>query len=132
MDQNAQSQQQTQSQPAPSEAAAPAPVQPQSTQFGDQIEPTEKHVTMTFEEDLKFFVTQETVDDMRFFDLYATVSENEFKVPEIIKFMIGPEKYDSIFKYYEARGQKFKISKFMSVFQQLDKDLNSDPDFLSR
>ena len=100
--------------------------------YGDQVEPTEKHLTLEFEPDFKFFIVKDTVDDMRFFDLYATVSENEFKVNEIIKFMIGPEAYDSIFEYYESKGQKFRISKFMEVFGKLDKALNSDPDFLNR
>lgn len=121
MDPNDQNQQVTQPE-------APATI----ATFGDSVEPTEKHLTLRFETDLVFYVVKDTVDDMRFFDLYAMVSENEFKVPEIVKFMIGAEKYQSIFDYYESKGLKFKISKFMEVFGALDKELNADPDFLKR
>lgn len=120
MDQNDQNQQPTQ------------PEAPATKTFGDTVEPTDKHLTLRFESDLVFYIVKDTVDDMRFFDLYAMVSENEFKVPEIIKFMIGADKYESIFEYYESKGQKFKISRFMEVFQTLDKELNADPDFLKR
>lgn len=108
--------------------------QPQITMApqSDQQKPNERHLELRFEDDLVFYVTKETVDDMHFFDLYAEVNDNEFKVPEIVKFMIGANKYKGIFEYYESKGQKFKISKFMEVFQLLDKALNSDPDFLRR
>lgn len=113
-------------QPAANPAAAgahyQAPAAPQQ----------KKSITIKFEEDLKFEVTSDVVDDMRFMDLYAEVSEDQLKVTKLIKFLIGADNYESIFNYYESRGQRFTITKFGEVFEQLDKDLNSNPDFLSR
>lgn len=96
------------------------PVQPQ----------TQKSIVIEFEPDLKFEVTSDKVDDMRFMDLYAEVSEDQLKVSKLIKWLIGPEQYESIYTYYESRGSKFSITKFGEVFEKLDKDLNAQPDFL--
>lgn len=115
----------TQPAAAPQQPAPAAPVAPAAPQ-------APKAITIKFEEDLKFEVTSDVVDDMRFMDLYAEVAEDQLKVTKLIKFLIGADKYQSIFTYYESRGQKFTITKFGEVFDQLDKDLNSNPDFLSR
>lgn len=125
MDQNDQNNnQQPQPAAAPQQPAPAAPVAPAA--------PQKKSITIKFEEDLKFEVTSDVVDDMRFMDLYAEVAEDQLKVTKLIKFLIGADNYQSIFTYYESRGQKFTITKFGEVFDQLDKDLNSNPDFLSR
>lgn len=115
----------TQPAAAPQQPAPAAPVAPAAPQ-------APKAITIKFEEDLKFEVTSDVVDDMRFMDLYAEVAEDQLKVTKLIKFLIGADNYQSIFTYYESRGQKFTITKFGEVFDQLDKDLNSNPDFLSR
>lgn len=94
------------------------------------IDSQKKSITIKFEEDLKFEVTSDVVDDMRFMDLYAEVSEDQLKVTKLVKFLIGDKNYQSIFAYYESRGQKFTITKFGEVFEQLDRDLQSNPDFL--
>lgn len=107
-------------QPAPAvqpPAAAPAPT---------------KSITIKFEEDLQFEVTSDVIDDMRFMELYAEVSEDQLKITKLIKFLLGEAQYESIFTYYESKGQRFTITKFGQVFEQLDKDLNANPDFLSR
>lgn len=114
-------------QPQPAAAQQPAPAAPVAPAV-----PPKKSITIKFEEDLKFEVTSDVVDDMRFMDLYAEVAEDQLKVTKLIKFLIGADNYQSIFTYYESRGQKFTITKFGEVFDQLDKDLNSNPDFLSR
>lgn len=125
MDSNDQNNQPTQPAAAPQQPAQAAPVAPVAQQ-------PKKSITIKFEEDLKFEVTSDVVDDMRFMDLYAEVAEDQLKVTKLIKFLIGADNYQSIFTYYESRGQKFTITKFGEVFDQLDKDLNSNPDFLSR
>lgn len=114
---------------------APAPQQPAAEpQPAAPVAPAvpEKSITIKFEEDLQFVVTADVIDDMRFMDLYAEVAEDQLKISKLIKFLIGADKYESIYTYYESRGQKFSITKFGQVFEQLDKDLNSQPDFLSR
>lgn len=122
----------------PAAAVPPIPVdgtpQQQQSAFNAQMDAKRqpKAITIKFEEDLKFEVTSDVVDDMRFMDLYAEVSEDQLKVTKLIKFLIGADNYESIFNYYESRGQRFTITKFGEVFEQLDKDLNSNPDFLSR
>jgi len=89
-----------------------------------------KSIVVVFEDDLKFEITPEVVDDMRFMDLYAEVAEDQLKIPKLMRFLLGSAEYDSIFTYYESRGQRFSITKFGEVFEKLDKDLNSNPDFL--
>lgn len=119
----------------PAAAAQPATAQftpPQAANVAPAAPQQKKSITIKFEEDLKFEVTSDVVDDMRFMDLYAEVSEDQLKVTKLIKFLIGADNYESIFNYYESRGQRFTITKFGEVFEQLDKDLNSNPDFLSR
>ena len=96
-----------------------------------QSQPTPpKVLEVKFEDDLVLTVSPEVVNDMRFLELYEEVAESEFKIPKLLKFMFGEEQYDGIFKYYESRGQKFTITKMGEVFQKLDSDLNSNPDFL--
>lgn len=139
MDPNAQNQQ-------PQPQAAPA-AQPMATQpiAGEQIvgaadavaaqaalNAQQKKITIQFEEDLKFDITADKIDDMRFMDLYAEVSEDELKIPKLMRFLLGSAEYDSIFDYYESKGQRFTITKFGEVFEKLDKDLNAQPDFLKR
>jgi hypothetical protein len=102
---------------------APAPVMPAQPQ---------KAIVIEFEPDLKFTVTADVVDDMRFMELYAEVSEDQLKITKLIKWLIGADNFESIFTYYESRNQKFTITKFGEVFEKLDKDLNANPDFLSR
>lgn len=109
-------------QPAP--AAAPAAAEP----FAQPA----KTIIVKFEEDLQFTITADVVDDMRFMELYAEVSEDQLKITKLIKWLLGEKNYESIFTYYESRGQKFTITKFGEVFEKLDKDLNANPDFLSR
>lgn len=87
-------------------------------------------MTIQFEDDLKFEITSDVVDDMRFMDLYAEVSEDQLKIPKLMRFLLGEKEYESIFTYYESKGQKFRITKFGEVFEKLDKDLNANPDFL--
>jgi hypothetical protein len=97
-----------------------APVQPQ----------TPKVLEVRFEDDLVINVTPETVNDMRFLEIYEQVSEDMAKIPRLLRFMFGDAQYEGIFKYYEAKGQKFTITKMGEVFEKLDSDLNSNPDFL--
>lgn len=123
MDPNDQNNNQPTQPAAPQQPAPAAPVAPAAPQ-------QKKSITIKFEEDLKFEVTSDVVDDMRFMDLYAEVSEDQLKVTKLIKFLIGADNYESIFNYYESRGQKFTITKFGEVFEQLDRDLQSNPDFL--
>lgn len=92
----------------------------------------QKSITIRFEDDLAFEVTSDVIDDMRFMELYAEVSEDQLKITKLIKFLLGEANYESIFTYYESKGQRFTITKFGQVFEQLDKDLNANPDFLSR
>ena len=120
-----QTNQPTQPAAAPQQPAQAAPVAPAAPQ-------PKKSITIKFEEDLKFEVTSDVVDDMRFMELYAEVSEDQLKVTKLIKWLLGEKNYESIFTYYESRGQKFTITKFGEVFEKLDKDLNANPDFLSR
>lgn len=123
-------QDQSQQQPTQPQAVAPvAPQAPQPVQAQPQAQPP-KVLHVKFEEDLIIDVTPETVNDMRFLELYEEVAESEFKIPKLLKFMFGAEQYEGIFKYYEAKGQKFTITKMGEVFQKLDSDLNSNPDFL--
>ena len=115
-------------QPAPAPAAAPAaPAAPQPAPVAPA---PQKSITIVFEEDLQFQITADKIDDMRFMDLYAEVSEDELKIPKLMRFLLGAAEYDSIFTYYESKGQRFSITKFGQVFEKLDKDLNSQPDFL--
>jgi hypothetical protein len=108
----------------PQQPAAPAPAEP----FAQPA----KTIIVKFEEDLQFTITADVVDDMRFMELYAEVSEDQLKITKLIKWLLGEKQYESIFTYYESRGQKFTITKFGEVFEKLDKDLNANPDFLSR
>ena len=124
MNQNPQQQNQPAPAPVESQPAAPAPQQP--------AQPEEKKLEIKFEEDLKFYVTRDVVDDMRFMELYGEVSEDQLKVTKLLRFLLGSDNYESIFTYYESRGQRFTITKFTEVFTKLDKDLNSQPDFLSK
>lgn len=112
-----QQQQPTQPVQQPQQAA---PVQPQ----------TPKVLEVRFEDDLVINVTPETVNDMRFLEIYEQVSEDMAKIPRLLRFMFGDVQYEGIFKYYEAKGQKFTITKMGEVFEKLDSDLNSNPDFL--
>lgn len=90
----------------------------------------QKSLELRFEDDLVMHVTQDIVDDMRFLEMYEQLSENQAKIPSFLKFILGDEKYESIHKYYQAKGGKFTITKMMEVFTKLDHDLNSNPDFL--
>lgn len=118
--------------PQPTQAAPVAPAAPQPAPAAAPAPQADKSITIKFEEDLQFTVTSDVFDDMRFMELYAEVSENELKVTKLVKFLIGDKNYQSIFDYYEKRGQKFTITKFGEVFEKLEKDLNAQPDFLSR
>jgi len=103
------------------------------TQSVSESQPTNKKmpsIEVVFEDDLKFNITAEVMDDMRFMDLYAEVAEDQLKIPKLMRFLLGAAEYDSIFTYYESRGKRFSITKFGEVFEKLDKDLNSNPDFL--
>lgn len=114
-------------QPAPAPIAQPAINQPAAVAPANQ-----KVIIIKFEDDLQFVVTADKVDDMRFMELYAEVSEDQLKITKLIKWLLGAEKYESIYTYYESKGQRFTITKFGEVFEKLDKDLNANPDFLSR
>lgn len=119
-------------QPTQPVAAAPQPAAQPAPAVAPAAPEPKKAIIIKFEEDLQFEITSDVVDDMRFMDLYAEVSEDQLKVTKLIKFLIGADKYESIFNYYESKGQRFTITKFGEVFEQLDKDLNANPDFLSR
>lgn len=95
-----------------------------------QAQPQQKVLEVRFEDDLVLTVLPEQVNDMRFLELYDEVSENEFKIPKLLKFMFGEQAYEGIHKYYNDKGQRFEITKMGEVFQKLDSDLNSNPDFL--
>jgi len=142
MNPNEQNQQPPQPVAVPFAQPQPQPVAPQAPQTSAQpvmpplpeMQPAaaapQKSITIKFEEDLQFQITAEKIDDMRFMDLYAEVSEDELKIPKLMRFLLGAAEYDSIFTYYESKGQRFSITKFGQVFEKLDKDLNSQPDFL--
>lgn len=87
-------------------------------------------LAVKFEDDLIMKVYPETVNDMRFLELYEEVAESEFKIPKLMKFMFGEDAYNRIYDYYEKKGEKFTITKMGEVFERLDRDLNSNPDFL--
>lgn len=147
MDPNNENQQPTQ-QPAgphpqpvqtgPAPVAGPTPAAPAMAAEQSQLQqaaavpaaPQQNTMTIQFEDDLKFEITSDVVDDMRFMDLYAEVSEDQLKIPKLMRFLLGADNYESIFTYYESKGQKFRITKFGEVFEKLDKDLNANPDFL--
>jgi len=133
MDPNAPNQQTNQPQTAPQVVAdmaqAAQPVVQQAVNNMPVVPPA-KSIWIVFEEDLKFEITPDVVDDMRFMDLYAEVSEDELKISKLMRFLLTPAGYESIFQYYESKGQRFSITKFGEVFEKLDKDLNSQPDFL--
>lgn len=95
-----------------------------------QAQPQQKVLEVRFEDDLVLTVTPQKVNDMRFLELYEEVAESEFKIPKLLKFMFGEEAYEGIHKYYNDRGRVFEITKMGEVFQKLDSDLNSNPDFL--
>lgn len=95
-----------------------------------QAQPQQKVLEVRFEDDLVLTVTPQKVNDMRFLELYEEVAESEFKIPKLLKFMFGEEAYEGIHKYYHDRGRVFEITKMGEVFQKLDSDLNSNPDFL--
>lgn len=118
--------------PVPQHVNAPSvmPTQPVQAQPVQPAQEQLKVLEVKFEDDLILTVTPETVNDMRFLELYEEVAESEFKIPKLLKFMFGAEAYEGIYKYYEAKGQKFTITKMGEVFEKLDKDLNSNPDFL--
>lgn len=116
-----------QNQPVPPHAHAPAV---HSTEPVQAPQEPQKSLELRFEDDLIMHVTQDIVDDMRFLEMYEQLSENQAKIPSFLKFILGDEKYESIHKYYQAKGQKFTITKMMEVFTKLDHDLNSNPDFL--
>ena len=132
----------TQPQPTPTQPVAPAqapqPVQatPQPPQLGivnsnpTQAEP--KKLEVKFEDDLILYVTSDTVDDMRFLELYDTVSENNMKLPKLLRFMFGDKEFESIYAYYESKGQRFSMTKMEAVFEKFNTDMNSNPDFLRR
>ena len=131
MNPNEQNQQPNQPQPAPAAPAAFTPPQAANVAPAAPAAPApQKSITIEFESDLKFEITADKIDDMRFMDLYAEVSEDELKIPKLMRFLLGAAEYDSIFTYYESKGQRFSITKFGQVFEKLDKDLNSQPDFL--
>jgi hypothetical protein len=117
--------------PAPAAAFTP-PAVPNAAPAAPAAPAEQKKITITFESDLQFDITADKIDDMRFMDLYAEVSEDELKIPKLMRFLLGDAEYDSIFTYYESRGQRFTITKFGEVFERLDKDLNAQPDFLKR
>lgn len=125
-------------QPVPAPNVAPAYPQQPAAPAAAPVAPAEpfaqpaKTIIVKFEEDLQFTITADVVDDMRFMELYAEVSEDQLKITKLIKWLLGEKQYESIFTYYESRGQKFTITKFGEVFEKLDKDLNANPDFLSR
>lgn len=128
-------------QTGPAPAAGPTPAAPAMQAEQTQLQqaaaapaapaqPQQNTMTIQFEADLKFEITSDVVDDMRFMDLYAEVSEDQLKIPKLMRFLLGADNYESIFTYYESKGQKFRITKFGEVFEKLDKDLNANPDFL--
>jgi hypothetical protein len=109
----------------PTAQIAPAPQAPAATP------PEPKSLDIKFEDDLILTVAADTINDMRFLELYEEIMDNQLKLPKLFKFMFGPEEYARIFTYYESRGQKFTITKMGQVFGDLEKDLNARPDFLS-
>lgn len=123
MDPNEQNQAQQPTQPVSGEAQAPAtaPVAPQQPAA----------LEMVFEDDLRFTITSEKVNDMRFLELYEELSENQLKIPKLLKFLLGEANYKGIYDYYESRGKKFTITKMGEAFGQLEKHLQENPDFLS-
>lgn len=137
-DQNGNAPQQQPTQPVQPQAAPQQAAQPLAPQVdvsnipaADQLpQPPAKTLEIKFEDDLIMTVTSDTVNDMRFLDLYGQVSEDMTQISKLLRFMFGSEKYESIFAYYERKGQKFTITKMGEVFEKLDADLNSNPDFL--
>lgn len=108
----------------------PVQTQPQAAQAPQQIE--ERLLEVKFEDDLVLTVSSETVNDMRFLELYEQVATSNFYIPKLLKFLFGEEKYEGIHEYYNKKGQKFTITKMEQVFEKLDHDLNNNPDFLKR
>lgn len=109
-----------------------APVQPQQQQppVYQAPQPQAKLLEVEFEPDLKLYVSPETVDDMRFLELYEQVASSSMYIPKLLKFLFGEKEYEGIHDYYQKKGQKFTITKMEQVFEKLDTDLNSNPDFL--
>ncbi len=105
----------------------PPQVQPQQSQA-----PEERVLEVKFEDDLIMTVSSETVNDMRFLELYEQVATSNFFIPKLLKFLFGEDRYESIHAYYNKKGQKFTITKMEQVFEKLDHDLNNNPDFLKR
>lgn len=97
-----------------------------------QPQPERKILEVKFEDDLVLTVDSETVNDMRFLELYEQVATSNFYIPKLLKFLFGDARYESIHEYYNKKGQKFTITKMEQVFEKLDHDLNNNPDFLSR
>lgn len=110
-------------QTAPQPATTPQPVQ-------EQPQATLKSIEVKFEDDLVLTVTPEMVNDMRFLEVYSEASEDMTKISKLLRFMFGHEAYEGVFKYYESKGQKFTITKMGEVFEKLESDLSSNPDFL--
>lgn len=110
-------------QTAPQPTTTPQPVQ-------EQPQATLKELEVRFEDDLVLTVTPDTVNDMRFLEIYEQVTEDMSKIPKLLRFMFGDAAYEGVFKYYEDKGQKFTITKMGEVFTKLDNDLNNNPDFL--
>lgn len=139
MQPNGQTQQPTQPAPVVQPVAQPQPMVGQPDNIGTPapaVAPAapaqEKSLMIKFEDDLQFEVKREIFDDMRFMDLYAEVTEDQLKVSKLVRFLIGSDNYESIFHYYESKGQRFTITKFGEVFEKLDSDLQSNPDFLKQ
>lgn len=97
-----------------------------------QPQPERKILEVKFEDDLVLTVDSDTVNDMRFLELYEQVATSNFYIPKLLKFLFGEDRYESIHTYYQNKNQKFTITKMEQVFEKLDHDLNNNPDFLSR
>ena len=135
MDQNNQSTNTPRTQPIPPtdnrpvidvSAEDPRPISPQQPSPASQP----KTMQVVFEDDLVMTITSDTVNDMRFMELYDLVNEDYMKLPKLLRFMFGDEEYESIFTYYESRGQKFTMTKMESVFEKFNNEMNTNPDFL--
>lgn len=118
-------------QPPQQHVSAPAVHTTQPVQ-SQPVQPQAPVLEVKFEDDLILTVTADTVNDMRFLELYEQVATSNYYIPKLLKFLFGEDKYESIHEYYNSRGRKFEITKMEQVFEKLDHDLNNNPDFLRR
>lgn len=113
------------------------PIQPPAVDVSnipaaDQLPKKEKkQLAVRFEDDLVIYLDSDVVDDMRFFELYSKAEKDPTMIADMFKFLFGEEQWQGLFDYYESKGQKFTISKFVTVFKDFEDQLNNNPDFLS-